>query len=266
MTSRPGWPWGRADIPHATRADPGFLMRCVGDDGIQIFWRAMRPVNFFPVCAFLVILWSIFLLDAVVFHGILSQTFAIQPRDVGSLPGMFFAWLFHDSLLQIISNTPSLFLLSLLLTGVRTVGLWIMLTVLVGIISGLGAWLFGGGHTTHAMACGLVFGYMGYFFGNSLLEKKCGATLSVSILLALQSLLIFHFFSPYASASWEGLVFGLVSGIIAVCIERACRQEFHDAADTAESTITGSWAEERWSQAGADVERRPFLPEAEAAE
>ena len=88
-------------------------------------------------------------------------------------------------------------------------------TVIVGLVSGLGTWLIAPEHTIHIGASGIVFGYASYlisrgFFNRNALELAVGALVAVVYGSALLGGLV-----PEDGVSWQGHFFGAVGGVVA---------------------------------------------------
>ena len=91
----------------------------------------------------------------------------------------------------------------------------VAVTVIVGLISGLGTWLIAPEHTVHIGASGIVFGYATYllsrgFFNRNVLELAVGAVVAVVYGSALLGGLV-----PEDGVSWQGHFFGAVGGVVA---------------------------------------------------
>ncbi len=83
-------------------------------------------------------IWAVQLLNwAVGYH--LSQDYGIRPRDVDSLPDVLTAPFLHFSWAHIEGNSGPLFIFGFL-AAYRGVRKFLLLTVLVVLASGLGAW------------------------------------------------------------------------------------------------------------------------------
>ena len=88
-------------------------------------------------------------------------------------------------------------------------------TVVVGLISGVGTWLVAPDDTLHVGASGVVFGYATYllsrgFFDRDLLELAIGFLVGAIWGTALIGGLL-----PQEGISWQGHLFGAVGGIVA---------------------------------------------------
>lgn len=163
--------------------------------------------NFHTLAIILTILWSIF------FISCLNQqilTLGIIPRRIKGLRGIFFAPFLHVNFNHLFFNSIPLVVLSnfLLMNGLNYF-LWI--TLAIGLCSGLLLWLFGK-EGLHVGASGLIAGYWALLVSDIFRQ----GTLVAIILGALSAYYfagIFFSVFPKKGISWEGHLFGLVSGL-----------------------------------------------------
>lgn len=165
---------------------------------------------------FVVLLWIIELINLVLGHGL--SRFGILPRTVSGLPGVLFAPFLHGSVGHLLMNTlPFLVLGSLvLLHGRRT---FFTITPLIIVISGLGVWLMGRS-AIHVGASSLIFGYFGFLVFRGIIERSI-TSLGISIItFAVYGGLLWGIFPGAVGVSWEGHLFGFLTGILCARIYR----------------------------------------------
>jgi membrane associated rhomboid family serine protease len=95
----------------------------------------------FVMVGFLAILWIVQIIN-VADHYQLTDSYGIQPRDIGSLPDILTAPFLHVSWAHIEGNSGPLFIFGFL-AAYRGVTKFYGVTALVILTSGLGAWLTG---------------------------------------------------------------------------------------------------------------------------
>lgn len=178
--------------------------------GQKLSWLvSVTQYNLHYVLWILAALWIIQCVNFLVNYRL--NVFGILPRTVSGLPGILLSPLLHGSFSHLLFNSIPLFLLMnlLLLAGLKE---FIVVTLLIAVISGFGVWLFGR-KALHVGASGIIMGYAGYLITNAILYPSI-----VTVLLV-----IFGFYYvgglvasliPKAGTSWEGHVFGLLSGLL----------------------------------------------------
>lgn len=137
--------------------------------------------------------------------------FGIIPRTIIGLPGIIFAPLLHADFNHLFFNSIPLLVLSnfLLINGVNY---FIVVTVIITVLSGIGIWCFGKSGL-HIGASALITGYWGLLVSNI---YQTGTL--TTIILGLLSLYYFAgiflgIFPSEKGVSWEGHLFGLLAGI-----------------------------------------------------
>lgn len=139
---------------------------------------------------------------------------AIRAQAEGGWWGIPVAPLLHADLKHLASNSLPFAVLGALI-AIRSWRQFILVTALVALGAGLGAWYFGGVGETHLGASGLIFGYFSFLVLRGLFERTL-----VSLLIALAvgfyyGGLIWQVFPQDARISWQAHFFGLLSGVVA---------------------------------------------------
>src|SRR6266542_360499 len=129
----------------------------------------------FVMVGFIAVIWIVQLANWAD-HYQLSLTYGIRPRDAGSLPDI--------------------------------------VTALVILTSGLGAWLTESSHSVGAGASGLVFGYLGYILVRGIFDRH-PIDLLIGAVMALCFAYQFSVLLPQAGIGWQAHIGGLVGGILA---------------------------------------------------
>ena len=157
-------------------------------------------------------LWILELID-IPLGGSLNR-FGIHPREISGLWGIVFAPFLHGDLLHLLSNTVPFVVLSWLIM-LRETADWLMVTLIVGFISGLGVWLVGQPGSVHIGASGVIFGYFGFLLARGYYERSF-VSIAFSVLVTfLYGGLIFGVLPGQPGISWEGHLFGFIGGIVA---------------------------------------------------
>jgi len=158
------------------------------------------------------VMWVLEVIDQLA-NNELDQ-YGIEPRDGDGLIGVVAAPFLHGGFDHLVSNTVP-FLVMGFVIAIQGAGRVVSVTVIVGLVSGLGTWLIAPEHTIHIGASGIVFGYASYllsrgFFNRNALELAVGAVVAVIYGSALLGGLV-----PEDGVSWQGHFFGAVGGVIA---------------------------------------------------
>ncbi|QCB29092.1 rhomboid family intramembrane serine protease [Corynebacterium endometrii] len=162
---------------------------------------------------YVVIIWAVFIINAVVFGGGLNA-YGIRPLDFGGIWGIFFSPFLHANWEHLLSNTipGAIFCFLIGLSGRLA---WWEVTVISLLVGGIGTWLLGGPGTLHIGASGLVYGWLAYLivrgiFNRSLIQFALGVVLGMAY-----SGLIWGVLPVTPGVSWQGHLFGAIGGIVA---------------------------------------------------
>jgi membrane associated rhomboid family serine protease len=193
--------------PHPTRSPASAEPQAPG------FFAKLKQVAWLMI-GVLAVLWTVEILDAVVFDGALDNL-GIRPRSVFGLVGVVASPLLHGGFGHLVSNTVGFLLFGTLVAmwSRREFALVSLASLLVG---GLGVWLIGESNSIHIGASGLVFGYFGYVLTRGWYERKF-LSMSISILIALTFGSVLTGAIPGLAGfgiSWEGHLFGLIGGVL----------------------------------------------------
>jgi len=168
--------------------------------------------GFVAVFALVALMWVSEIVDTVADHRL--DGYGIEPRDVDGLAGVIAAPFLHGGFDHLIANTVPFLVMGLVIAfkgAIRVAAV----TVIVGLVSGLGTWLAAPADTVHIGASGVVFGYATYllsrgFFDRDLLGLAIGLVVGAIWGTALLGGLL-----PQEGISWQGHFFGAVGGIVA---------------------------------------------------
>lgn len=157
-------------------------------------------------------LWGVYFLDLVLAYDL--RIHGIIPRNTSSLPGLLFAPLLHASAGHLFSNSAALAPL-LFFSLMYSRKLTLEAVIFIALVGGAGIWLFGGSHTVHIGASGIIFGLIGYllaigFFQRDLLALAVSLAVASYYGWALSSL-----FVVLPGVSWTGHFFGFAAGVFA---------------------------------------------------
>jgi membrane associated rhomboid family serine protease len=182
---------------------------------------------------FLALLWVVELINSATGRS-LSDSGGIRPRDPSSLVDIVFAPFLHGSLEHLAGNALPLFSLGLIaaLTGWKR---FLLMTVVVIVISGIGVWLFSPANTVSVGASGVVFGYFSYLLVRGLVDRRpVDLVVSIGVALSFGYVMWKSVGFGVSGISWQGHVSGLVGGALAALAlhQRRPRVKPDSAAET----------------------------------
>lgn len=156
------------------------------------------------------LLWIIHIVNWLTGYGF--NSFGIYTRRLRGLPGIIFAPFLHGDFNHLFFNTIPLFVLSDLVLLEGQVVFYVVSSVII-VLSGLLVWLFGK-RGIHIGASSLIMGYFGYLLSKAYFHVTGTTIILAGICLYYFGGLILSIFpGAKKNVSWEGHIFGLLSGI-----------------------------------------------------
>jgi membrane associated rhomboid family serine protease len=164
------------------------------------------------VLAMVAVMWVAEVIDVAAGHRL--DEYGIHPRDVDGLPEIVSAPFLHVGFGHLISNTIPFAIMgaAIALGGLARVAI---VTIIVGVISGLGTWLIASPNTVHLGASGLVFGYAAYLVSRGLLSKRLTELAVGALVLAVWGFGLLQGLLPQERISWQAHLFGAIGGVVA---------------------------------------------------
>lgn len=158
-------------------------------------------------------IWIIHLINFTTGYS-LNEYLGLIPRETRGLLGIAFAPFLHGGFIHIISNTIPLIILGSLM-GYSAKKDFIDVNLIILVLGGILVWIFARG-SIHVGASGVVMGYFGYLMSISYFEKSIKNAMISLIVFVFYGGMIFSILPSIASyISWEGHLFGFISGVIA---------------------------------------------------
>ncbi len=193
-----------------------------------------------------VILWAIWLLDGA-FDWQLNN-YGLQPRAAKGLVGVIAAPLLHADFNHLLDNTTGLLLLGwcLMYFYPRMAGRVVFVS---WVVSGVGVWLMGRSNI-HIGASSVIYAIAGFLFFSGVLRKQ-RTLMALSLLVVFfYGSLIWGIFPIVERLSWEGHLWGGITGVALAYIHRRVppavsdpRPSFADEEDEPEEAVA-PYAEE----------------------
>jgi membrane associated rhomboid family serine protease len=171
----------------------------------------------------LAVLWVVELINAATGRH-LAQAGGIRPRDVGSLVDIVTAPFLHGNLEHLAGNAVALFSLGFI-AAVPNIKRFLLMSVIVIVVGGLGVWLFSPSNTVSIGASGVVFGYFGYLLLRGFVDRRpVDVVVSIGIALAYAYPMWHSIGFGVTNISWQGHLSGLVGGMLAAIVLREPRR------------------------------------------
>jgi len=162
--------------------------------------------------ALVTLMWVSEILDTLAGHRL--DQYGIEPREAEGLAGIVTSPFLHAGFGHLIGNTIPLLVmgLAIALAGAARV---ISVTVVVGLVAGLGTWLTAPTGSETIGASGIVFGYATYlitrfFFSRRVLDLAFGL-----VVLFVWGATLLASLAPTPGVSWQAHLFGAIGGVVA---------------------------------------------------
>lgn len=167
------------------------------------------------VGAMLAVMWVSEILDSV-FPADLDAN-GIAPRELSGLDGVLWAPFLHDGFEHLVGNTVPFLILGVMiaLSGVMRV---VLVTLIVGFVSGVGTWLIAPEGTIHVGASGLVFGFAAYLIARWLYTRRLLHVVVGVLVMTVWGATLLSGLVPETGISWQGHLFGALGGLAAAWI------------------------------------------------
>lgn len=163
---------------------------------------------------FVLLLWLIEGVDQLIFDGALDS-FGVRPRALSGLWGILWAPFLHGGFRHLIANTGPLLILGSIVMLSRRLRDFFLISFIVVLVGGLGAWLIGPSYSVHLGASGLIFGYFGFLLLSAYFERSCRAIVLALVVLLLYSGIIWGVLPQGGGISWQTHLFGFLGGGLA---------------------------------------------------
>lgn len=166
------------------------------------------PASPFKILLFAIVaMWIIQVIQIVTGYALAS--FAIYPRQLSGLIGIFTAPFLHWGFVHVFSNTIPLLILGWL---VSTQVPLIRTSLVIVIITGGLVWLMGR-PAAHAGASGLVMGYFGFLLSYGFFSRSFKAILVSAAVVIVYGGMLFSLIDFRPHVSFESHIFGFIAGL-----------------------------------------------------
>lgn len=166
-------------------------------------------------------MWLVRVLDAFGSGGS-AAGHGIIPRTTAGLEGIPVAPFIHADFEHLIANTIPFVLLGALIL-LRGIAEFVFVTLVSGLVAGLGTWVFGSGNAQHIGASGIVFGFFGYLLLRGAYDRRLSSILLMLVVAVVYGASIVAALVPAVGVSWTGHIFGFTGGCLAARWRYAAR-------------------------------------------
>lgn len=186
----------------------------------DVVQRDPRTNGLLLVAAMAVLMWIVEVIDAIV--GQRLDEFGIIPRSIDGLDGILFSPFLHSGFGHLIANTVPFVILGavIALNGAIRV---LQVTVIVGLVAGIGVWLFAASHTITVGASGIVMGYATYLISRGLFSRRAFELLVGAVIALVWGGMVLSSLLPDEGVSWQAHLFGGIGGVVAAWMLSADR-------------------------------------------
>ena len=176
------------------------------------FREILVPVA--PVLLLLGLMWIVQVVNGADRQRL--DRFGIRPRQLDGLAGILFSPFLHASFRHLIANTLPFLVLGAIL-AFNSTRRFVLVTLIVALVAGLGTWLVSPANTVVVGASGVVFGYLTCIVTRGVFARKLSYVLGGLVVLVVYGSIFFGLF-PSRGISWQDHLFGAIGGILAAWI------------------------------------------------
>jgi membrane associated rhomboid family serine protease len=188
--------------------------------------RLLPPRPFTAAALMLLFTGMLYLIEAydLATGGALNRADCIVPRDPNQLDGVLVAPLLHWDWGHLGGNAP-FFLLFGFLAMAGGFGQFLMVTLVVWLVSGLGVWLISPPGSCTVGASGVIFGWLMFLLFRGFFARSGKQILLAVVLLVLWGGVLWDLLPGQQGVSWQAHAFGALGGILAArMVTRAQRR------------------------------------------
>ena len=163
---------------------------------------------------FVAIIWVLEILNLALDRSL--SHYGLVPREIDRLYGIVTMPFLHGNLPHLIANTLPLAILGFLVCATKKA---LPVTLTIMLLTGILVWV-AARDGNHIGASGLVMGYFGYLVSAAFFDRSVAKVLVMIVTVVVYGGLIFTLLDFRSGISFEGHIFGFVSGIISAKLWR----------------------------------------------
>ncbi|WP_246846901.1 rhomboid family intramembrane serine protease [Corynebacterium sp. sy039] len=166
---------------------------------------------------FPIIMCMVFFFGKLMNNNAIIAAFGIRPLDFSAIWHIFTAPFIHIDIAHLISNL-SVGVVLCWCIGLSGHRVFLEVTAIVCLISGLGTWLLGGVGTVHVGASGIIYGWLLYLIVRGFFNRSFSQSVMGFVLILLYSGLMWGVLPGTQGVSWQAHFFGALGGLCAGAI------------------------------------------------
>ncbi|MBF6620836.1 MAG: rhomboid family intramembrane serine protease [Patulibacter sp.] len=182
--------------------------------------RDPRTSGLMLVAGMVLLMWIVEVIDAIADQRL--DQFGIVPRQIDGLDGIVFSPFLHSGFGHLLANTVPFLILGavIALNGAVRV---LQVTVIVGLVAGIGTWLFAGSNTVTVGASGIVMGYATYLVSRGVFSRRAFELIVGVVIAVVWGGMVLTSLTPTEGVSWQAHLFGAIGGVVAAWMLTADR-------------------------------------------
>jgi membrane associated rhomboid family serine protease len=175
-----------------------------------VFLAEQTQKNVWVLSNILLLLWGIFAINRLVFGNRLLYL-GIQPRHIIGLPGIICAPFLHANFNHLFFNSIPLVVLAdfILIQGIPH---FLQMSLLIILVSGILIWCFAS-PGLHVGASGVITGYWGYLVAHAYYQSTMLSFILAAVCFWYFAGIFYSIFPGKRHVSWQGHLYGLLSGL-----------------------------------------------------
>lgn len=142
------------------------------------------------------------------------ESLGIQPRRWDELLDIVPAVFIHFGFPHLMANTLPFLVLGFL-AALRGTGRFLLVSLIIIVISGLGVWLLAPPGSNTAGASGLIFGLFGYLLVRGFADRRLSDVALGAAVAVLYGSILWGVLPTDSGISWQAHLFGLIGGVVA---------------------------------------------------
>jgi len=174
-------------------------------------WTNLIPLSFRGLLAAVAVVWGLEIIDLL--PAVNLDAFGVRPRSIFGLIGIPLMPFLHGDFSHLLSNTFPFLILGWIVLRAEKEN-FIVATVTIILLGGMGTWLIGRNNSVHIGASGLVYGYFGYVMVRAFMERKPKWIATGLVVGFFYGSMIFGMLPTFnQETSWEGHLCGMAAGM-----------------------------------------------------